>query len=855
MLGAGLQAISAHANVERVSLKTGSGNDTVDLESYLSNTTALSIATGAGDDVLWLSRLNGNLFANIASFIDLAFDGGTGDDTFFVSNVGNSLAGTYTRNGATLNVGRDGSAYSLNVSPTNFEVMTIAAGLGDDQFYLESLPAGQALNLFGNWGYDTLSIGHTGHNTQAVLGAVYFDAENGGGGIVIDDSANTTGTQFHIEPPTPVTRLASTPGDNLFGPGGSLQYANLAERFDAGISVLLGSGADTVFAAPQTVPLYLYGGGLSAVPADTLNMALAGVVNPVLNSFGAGAGSLTSDNLATVYWGSFEQTSTNYVFPATFVVTNTNDSGPGSLRQAILDANAMPNEGGPNLIRFDIPGAGVHTIRVISALPQISDPVVLDATTQPGYAGKPVIELDGSLAGNANGLEIWAGGTTVRGFAINRFVGTPSAAIWIGRFGNNVIQGNYLGTDASGGVGFPLASQVSYGIVLFGSSSNILGTDGDGRNDAFEGNVISGSSTAGVLLMDGQGEDLSESNVIAGNFIGTDATGSTAIPNGRMGIFVLGSGVNNRFGTNADGVSDVAERNLISGNTEAGIYIGNGAAIVVGNYIGTNAAGNAALPNGMGVRIENASNNRVSGNVIAYNNSHGVSIERGVNNSVLGNSIHDNALAGINLWAPNDPANYVTANDATDADTGSNNLQNFPVISTAASVSGQVALSGTLQSTPNTTFRVEFFANVATDGSGYGEGQNYLGYLMVSTNGNGLASFVTTLPTFVPTGQFITATATDPAGNTSEFSAGVQLADLGALTNVKFLTVPGTSVPFVISSPTGTTLTATASARRRRHSAERTGVSFRVRDFHGKWPGARRSHHGNHRRPGRHPDW
>ena len=218
IVGVGPQVISAHANVERVSLKTGSGNDTVNLESYLSNTTALSIATGAGDDVLWLSRLNGNLFSNIASFIDLAFDGGTGDDTFFVSNVGNSLAGTYTRDGATLNVGRDGTAYSLNVSPTNFEVMTIAAGLGDDQFYLESLPAGQALNLFGNWGYDTLSIGHTGHNTQAVLGAVYFDAENGGGGIVIDDSANTTGTQFHIEPPTPVTRLASTRATTCLAP-------------------------------------------------------------------------------------------------------------------------------------------------------------------------------------------------------------------------------------------------------------------------------------------------------------------------------------------------------------------------------------------------------------------------------------------------------------------------------------------------------------------------------------------------------------------------------------------------------------------------------------------------------------
>ena len=811
ILGVGLKPITAHANVERVSLKTGSGNDTIDLESYLSNAIGLSIATGAGNDVLWLSRLNGNLFANIASFINLAFDGGAGDDTFFVSNVGNSLPGIYTRNGATLNVGLSGSAYSLNLSPTNFEVMTIAAGLGDDQFYLESLPAGQALNLFGNWGYDTLSIGQTGHNTQTVRGAVYFDAENGGGGLVVDDSANATGTQFHIEPPTGVTRLGGAPGDTLFGPGGSLQYSNLSERDSAGISIDLGSGVDTVFAAPQTVPLFIAGGGLSSGPADQLNLALADVVNPVQHTFSFGAGSLTSDNRGDVFWQGFEQHLTNYVFPAMFTVTNTLDSGPGSLRQAILDANASPNTSGPDFIRFAIPGFGTHTIRPLSSLPGIYDAVVLDATTQPGYAGKPVIELDGSLAANANGLELWAGDTTVRGFAINRFVGTPSAAIFVGRFGHNVIQGNYLGTAASGSVGYPLALQVSYGVVLFGSSYNTIGTDGDGQNDVFEGNVISGNNTAGVLLMNGQGEDLAESNVIAGNFIGTDVNGSTAIPNGRMGIFVLGDGVNNRFGTDFNGISDASERNLISGNAEAGIYIGYGSAIVAGNYIGTNAAGNAALPNGMGVRIENASNNRVSGNLIAYNTSHGVSIERGIHNLVSANSIHDNALAGINLWAPNDPANYVTPNDATDADIGSNNLQNFPVISTAAAVSGQVGLAGTLRSTPNTTFRVEFFASAAIDASGYGEGQNYLGYIMVTTNVNGLASYVTTLPSFVPIGQFITATATDPAGNTSEFSAGVQVADLKMLTNVKFLTVPGTNVSYVISSPVGTTLTATAS--------------------------------------------
>src|SRR4029078_8256884 len=131
-------------------------------------------------------------------------------------------------------------------------------------------------------------------------------------------------------------------------------------------------------------------------PADQLNVAFAGALNPVQHTFGLGAGSLTSDNLATPSWNGVEQQTNDYVFPALLAVTNTLDSGPGSLRQAMLDANATPNVSGPDLIRFDIPGAGTHTIHLLSALPQISDPVIIDGTTQTGYAGAPLVELDGT---------------------------------------------------------------------------------------------------------------------------------------------------------------------------------------------------------------------------------------------------------------------------------------------------------------------------------------------------------------------------------------------------------------------------------------------------------------------------
>jgi parallel beta-helix repeat protein len=474
------------------------------------------------------------------------------------------------------------------------------------------------------------------------------------------------------------------------------------------------------------------------------------------------------------------------------LVTNTADSGLGSLRQAILNANASVNAGTPDIIRFAIPGVGAHTIQLLSQLPDITDPVVIDGTTQPGYSGTPVIELDGSLAGNADGLEISSGDTTVRGLDIHSFVGDPNGLIDIvGPSGGNVIQGNYLGTNLAGNAIYPLANQGSYGVIIFGSSNNVIGTDGDGVNDAAEGNVISGNNTAGVLIENGQPGQTADSNVIAGNLIGT----------------------------NSDGISDAAERNLISGNTEAGIsLIGGTSTLIAGNLIGTNLAGTAALPNGAGVDVQNSNNNLIgntsagAGNVIADNNSNGVWISGGTGNTVSSNSIYNNGRLGIDLSSATDPANGVTPNDAGDADTGSNNLQNYPQITTALASSTQTTLGGSLQSTPKTTFRVELFASTTADPSGYGEGQTYLGSTSVTTDATGLTNFVVSLASAVPVGQFISATATDPAGNTSEFSLSVPVAASSSQPNVAMLRVPGTNAPFLISSPAGTTITASDSS-------------------------------------------
>src|SRR5262249_26482025 len=161
------------------------------------------------------------------------------------------------------------------------------------------------------------------------------------------------------------------------------------------------------------------------------------------------------------------------------------NNGLGSLRQAILDANATPNVGGPDLINFNIPGAGVQTIRPASTLPLVSDPVTLDATTQPGFNGVPLIEIDGSNVHNP-GLWFVAGGSEVRGLVINRFDGP---GIQLDGPGGNVIVGNYLGTDATGTAAL---GNTKSGVAVNSPGNRVGGTTAADRN------VISGNGENGV---------------------------------------------------------------------------------------------------------------------------------------------------------------------------------------------------------------------------------------------------------------------------------------------------------------------------------------------------------------------
>jgi hypothetical protein len=208
--------------------------------------------------------------------------------------------------------------------------------------------------------------------------------------------------------------------------------------------------------------------------------------------------------------------------------------------------------------------------------------------------------------------------------------------------------------------------------------------------------------------------------------------------------------------------------------------------VVAGNLIGTDVTGTKPLGNLLdGVHFqENASNNTIggpaagAGNLIAFNGGNGVTVGAAATDdcngdAILGNSIVANAKLGIDLG--NDG---VTLNDSM-GHSGPNLFQDFPVLTSALTFNGSTTITGTLSGSPGTTYRVEFFSNAAADPSGYGQGQTFLTFADVTAGPSGTASFTVETPSPVSIGQFITATATDPTGNTSEFSADLMNSPLG----------------------------------------------------------------------------
>lgn len=448
----------------------------------------------------------------------------------------------------------------------------------------------------------------------------------------------------------------------------------------------------------------------------------------------------------------------------TFTVTKTADTNDGvcdadcSLREAITAANNNP---GLDTIAFNI-GSGLQTIQPSSQLPTISDPVILDGTTQPGFAGAPLIEIDGSLTTNSKGLAVNSNGpTTIRGLIMNRFA---FSAIELKGTGNNVVAGNYIGTNAAGNANFPNPNN-GVGIAVFSPNNTIGGLTAADRN------IVSGNRSQSVSMgIDVFGAS-AIGNRIIGNYIGTDVGGTL-----NLGQVNAGIRIGNASGTIVGG-STAAERNLISANLANIDVLGHDNKIM-GNYIGTKPDGTGGQISSYGVFIEVGAQNNIiggtnpgEGNLIPASVKRGVTVtDTAVGNSVLGNSILspipiDLKFDGVTL---NDYG--ATLNDPSDADTGPNNLQNYPVINTVTPNGSNTIIDGVLRTEANKTYRIELFSNTSCNPSGFGAGRFYVAATNVTTNSSGNANFNFTIPTASITGSIFTATATDPANNTSEFS-------------------------------------------------------------------------------------
>jgi len=469
---------------------------------------------------------------------------------------------------------------------------------------------------------------------------------------------------------------------------------------------------------------------------------------------------------------------------ATFTVTNTADSGAGSLRQAILDANAAA---GLDTIAFNVSGAGcdgggVCTITPASQLPTVSSPVLIDGYTQSGSS--PNTNAEGALntvlkivlSGatiQSVGLQFSTGadGSTVRGLVVSGGWNYAIQFYFAGSGGS--VRGCFIGTDAAG--------------TAVPSPHNIRGIDAEYSPDFTAGgplpadrNLVSGNAQSGITCFHGANQ------LIQGNLVGTDRTGSAVFG----GTALMGIGVQSQ-------TPGAVIRDNVVGGVGDGLQVGDSNDTTTGmtilhNWVGTDVTGTVNLGTTdigifvQGRDIQVGGVGAGEGNVVAFNEGAGVLVLYSTinvfSNPIRGNSIYGNGTAnganflstlGIDLGNPGGfGQGGFTANDLGDADIGPNLNQNFPMLTSVAAGSGNTTVDGLLNSVANTQFAIDFYSNDGCVGRprDFLQGRTYLGSVDVTTNASGNATIHAVLPVVLAAGEKVTATATDPAGNTSEFS-------------------------------------------------------------------------------------
>lgn len=596
-------------------------------------------------------------------------------------------------------------------------------------------------------------------------------------------------------PVTAVVRgLAVAPGNRLYTLG--------ADNLVTGIDLTTGSVVATIPVSGTPAFIAMTLDGARVYVADALASVLS-IINPATNSvtntiplYGRPTGIETGPDgriFVLTYDGDsgyvaiFHPSSTTPTIAGTprfptsigfltvaadrMTVNSTADPGTGgcnqrecTLREALALASRAPSAVTPT-VAFNIPGDGPHTIQLTSNLPTIDRPIVIDGFTQPGAQpntnpmSEPInavlkIELRGGF------IDFNTFNATLRGLVLNRGMGVTFYR------GGGLVQGCFIGTDVTGTQALGTAWGIRTG---FTGGVQIGGGDAAARN-LLAGNSVAVEATYGIVS-------------VQGNFIGTDVTGTSALPNGtaiQFGSFPQGE--QRRLSVS---------NNLIAGNQQA-LSLGDGFVSVSNNLIGTDRTGTQPLPNGGTAIIVNTYGHQITNNVIAYNLGNGIVVNRGSfflgtsvirNNRIFANHgagivvaggyvevtqnrIYDNGALGIDL-----ANNGVTPNDPLDSDSGPNDLQNFPTLNLVANDAAGTVVNGLLAGAPNRTFKMAFFANLACDASGYGEGDTFLQEQTVTTDSAGKARFALTLANPLPPGHQLSATATGTTVSPTDGSA------------------------------------------------------------------------------------
>ena len=571
--------------------------------------------------------------------------------------------------------------------------------------------------------------------------------------VVMSDGVNTLANNVVWNNPQ---RDIWVEGDSDGNPGSARYYANLYDdRYgDEGAGSYGSLHADPLFTGTNNFRLQAASPGVNS----------GAVVNP--------SASLDLDARPRVIGsapdrGAYEA-QVDDTIPSTLTVTNTNDNGAGSLRQAILDANANPDF---SFITFQIPGACPRTIALATALPSISQGVRIDGFSQPGSAANTRETGDNAVRcvilngqnGIATGLSYTGSTSTqfwLQGLAIGGFT---SAGLRMAGGLDNIVWGNQFG----GRVGSVTLAGNGTGIVLisFARSASI------GGDAAAQRNVIAGSTVAGIETGT-FGFFSSTDNEIVGNLIG--ATGNGTVANG--------NGIGIRFATGGNTLRD----NVIVNSASDGVRVDGS----VNNVIDRNRIGRIdtvcvifpvfsclpdAAPNGRhGIRIENgAHDNLVTANSVWNSGSMGISVGgTGRGNRLTGNAIGASASYGIDL-----DGTGLNDNDSSAAAQGQPNRGlNYPFIVRAWGGNRTGWVEGMLDST-NDSYQIQVFTSAGPDNVPNGEGEVFLrtgiAAIFNAPGGqNGRANFriAFSSPDVAMAGRWLSLVAIDSDGNTSEFS-------------------------------------------------------------------------------------